>query len=415
MNLKWPILNLSFGVAAAQILSLTALPIITNTYLPSDYGKFIIIISAVSIFVPFSTFRLETIIIKTTNNEEFTLIVSILFKTILKTTLLSFLLFFVIQIYYFKFSNKIFFDSLFFSFILLIQSSINVITQIALKLKIYNRISMSGVVQNFLTYVSQFILGLISSTSKSLLLGYIIGRASSLLIYRQIIKENYTKGKKQLRVISKFDKKYYPVSKYLTAASIIESILYLAPSIIIGKTFGLSYSGYIGAVQTLLIFPTTLFGSTFGSILFSEFNLVSNKFSKIQKKKIFSNFTMPLLLISLAFIFINSFAGPAIFNLITNDKWADGAILLRLLAFSFGINILWKVLTYFFYLTSNWLYYFYFTLLNLLLALLFVSLALLFKFDWTISVFLFFIGQTLGQIIGIVFAAKNIFNKYRSI
>jgi O-antigen/teichoic acid export membrane protein len=331
------------------------------------------------------------------------------FKTIFKTLPICVVLFILIQEFFLRLSSNIFLDSLFFTLILLIQSTVNLITQVAFKFRKYKQISVSGVVQNFFTYFFQIILANLITKSWSLFIGYVIGRILSLLAYRNLIREFSIKIKTKNDNKFKLESIHYFASKYLIASSTIEAVVYILPSIFVAYYFGINYVGLVAIVQTILIFPTTLFGSTYGSVLYSEFNLDSNNFEKNQRDKILFNFALPVSIITSFFIIFSTILGPIIFNVMTNDKWQDGAILIRLLSFSFGINILWRVITYFFYLTSKWKIYYRYTIFNLILAILFMLTANLFNLDWVFVVFFYYIGQTIGQILGLLYTFKSSF------
>ena len=62
------------------------------------------------------------------------------------------------------------------------------------------------------------------------------------------------------------------------------------------------------------------------------------------------------------------------------------------------------------FLTRSWKHYLYFTCLYVLVSFVFGYFAFVFKFDWKVVTFCFFVGQSLGQIIGGIFTFKNFMN-----
>ena len=196
-------------------------------------------------------------------------------------------------------------------------------------------------------------------------------------------------------------------NNYLVSTSFIESILLFSLAIILGQVFGLRYSGYIGVIVAIMIFPTTLFGTTFGSVLYAELADDSIIDNPNIIKKIKSSFILPVAFFSLFYIIVSMAAGPEIFGFISSDQWSASKNLIRILAIPFGINIIWKLFTFIMYLLNAWKCLFYFSFFSLSLALVLTALCIQFNGDWQFAALCFYAGQALGQILGIAYVLKK--------
>ena len=180
MKLKSSVAKLGAGTIIAQLFSILTILIITNLYLPEDYGKLNFCTSIVSILIPIATLRLETILVKSSTQDQIIRVAHQASKQIFMSCAIFFFCSLIFQLYYFKMNQDVILISFFLSILLLVQSQIILFSNIALKLKNYNQVSSSGVIQNLFTGLFQFWFGIFLPSSNSLIAGYLIGRTSGL-------------------------------------------------------------------------------------------------------------------------------------------------------------------------------------------------------------------------------------------
>ena len=399
-------LRLSISSAISQLVTFIFLPILTHIYSPAEYGKLTLIISASAVVISISTLRFETIFMGTKDiSDSNNLIKSMVFISLL-TSLVSLPIAYIGQYYFLKSSN-ILFISVLFSNIVLVQAFIVIFTQISLKEKKYNQIERSGPLQNISTTILQFLSGLVKPAGESLILCSIIGRYLGLIPLLKIVKSQLVSS--HINRSKTVIKKNLSVSKFLVLASIIENFTAFMPVFFISIYFGLTTAGYVGVVQSILLAPAILIGSSFASILFSEYSNISNDSldPKANRFEMLSLLKTLVVISSLITLFLVIF-GSKILNLVINVNWQESSNLITWLAIPYSVNILWKPIVNILYLEKKWKVYLQFTIINCLLSSVFGGFALFFGYGWKATVFSFICGQAISQLMAILYVYKKL-------
>jgi O-antigen/teichoic acid export membrane protein len=206
-------------------------------------------------------------------------------------------------------------------------------------------------------------------------------------------------------------KKYRTTLAHMIFGSFCESLSISIPILFLSYAFGPMYGGYAGFLSLILMTPITIISSGFGNYLAVEFSDLG-----LNKKS--SNYynlmavLKKLCLISLIFgIAIFTF-GEISLEKILGNEWKPVAQIMPLLAFPFALHMFW-------YSTINILYvrdivklYSKLTFIRLFISTIF-GLAIFYQgYNWELVLLFFYVGQSIGQIIGLgyLFLAKK--NKF---
>lgn len=298
--------------------------------------------------------------------------------------------------------------SLLISAIIIVQSAMVVFTQLAFKLRRYNSVGLAGPIQNASTSLSQIIFGLIKPTAISLFIAFIIGRTAGLIPYRIEVRRylNICNPGLALNII----RNHWTKSRYLFFASLYETFTAFIPILAISAFFGLNLAGYLGLVQSIMLAPTVLIGSTTASVLLAEISHSKNQLNLSEKSISIQIYRMMKNLLVATGLFIG-FAivfGPRVFQLIVNERWYGATTLIVWLAIPYGINMIWKSFGNIYIIQNRWKEYSHIVLFSGCLSLLFGSIALIIELNWEVVVVAFIGGQSIGQAVGIIIAIKHL-------
>ena len=401
------VLRLSASTAMSQILTFLVLPVLTHIYAPKEYGRMTFFISATAILVSVSTLKLETVLSLQTNDNESKELVGSIFTLVLVISCIAFPISLVLQWSLFQVGIDIW-TSLLISVIIIVQSAVLVFTQLAFKLRRYKFVELSGPIQNASTSLSQFIFGLIKPTAISLFIAFIIGRIAGLIPYRFEVRKYLTicSPGKAIGVI----RNYWAKSRYLFFASLYETFTAFFPILAISAFFGLNLAGYVGLVQSIMLAPTVLIGSTFASVLLAEISHSKNKLNLSEKSISIQIFRMmkPLWVTTGLFVGFTILVGPRVFQLIVNERWYGATTLIAWLAIPYGISMIWKSFGNIYIIQNRWREYSRIVLFSGFLSLLFGCIALIVELNWKVIVVAFIGGQSIGQAVGIIIVIKHL-------
>ena len=400
MDLAKKITKLGTGTLVANIITLLSLPFIAKLYSPIEYGKFTLLLSAVSIILPFATLRLESLVVAENVNEETHKIIytAVFFSFV--TSILT-LIILVIEIIY---VDSIYLDisilnSILFSTMIFVQAIISLIGQFALKNKEYTRLAASSIFQNFLAAAMQIVAGLVRPFLSSLLVSFISGRALGFLILFRHQNRYIFKTKISLWDILVTLKKYMSASKFLIFGGIFESLSIALPLVALSLYFGYEFAGYAGMINTVMMTPVLLVGGAFGSVLLSE--LSSNGHNHKIKNDVLRYITLKIVLLSGAYGLFTLLFSSKILIWTLGSNWNVIKQALPWLAFSYSVHMIWYTYIYLIYYEKKWKLYSGIAFLRLVLSIIFGSVSLVLGANWALVLFSFYIGQSVAQIIGL--------------
>ena len=144
----------------------------------------------------------------------------------------------------------------------------------------------------------------------------------------------------------------------MTSASILDTAATSAIIIFVSFFFGSEVAGYFAMSQKLLAFPVALIGATFGQVLLGESSLtvrtgVGNLLSMFYK-------SLKILTPLSIFLGLSSYLlAPSLMGLVLGKEWALSGDLVRLLALSFTINLIWNPLSSLYVALKLWRMFFF--------------------------------------------------------
>ena len=409
MDLARKVTKVGTGTLVANIITLLTLPLIAKIYSPFEYGKFTLILSAVSILLPFATLRLENLVVAGKDNEEslkiiysavfFSFVVSILTLVILISEII-----FLDNIYL----NISVLNSILFSTMLFLQAIASLTGQYALRNREYTRLAASSIFQNFLASVMQIITGLVRPFLGSLLVSFIGGRFLGILILLGPKVKHIFKTKISIKVILVTIKKYFPTSILLILGGIFESLSIALPSAALSFYFGYEFAGYAGMINTVMMTPVLLVGGAFGSVLLSELTNSGRNYKR--QKEILKYTTLRLALLSASYGLLTFLIGSKLLIWALGPDWNFIEQVLPWLAFSYSVHMIWYTYINIIYYEKKWRLYFEVNSLRLLLSIIFGSVSLVLGANWALVLFSICIGQSVAQIIGLIKLYKIVIN-----
>jgi len=319
-------------------MTFLTLPIITRNISPAEYGLYSQILFIVATLLPLATLKIEILNMTIEDvNESRKLLNFAIFNSIGLSLIILPVFSFIILILKINVQYSISFYVLI-AFCLITQAFVNIVNQQNMKSKKYTRVMQGSILQNAMLSGLQILFTILKPIYQLLIISYIIGRAMVVLREIRIIK-NLIKFKLNMRQSIETYKKYRKKSMILTLGSFLETFFYSAISTLISLKYGSAAAGYLGLALILYLVPTTLIGSSFSSVIFSEFQEKNGENTKVRSLMLF------VLIISIGIAVVVSNFFPLISDLYLSETWKQSSNLIKYLAVPIGINILWITCT----------------------------------------------------------------------
>jgi O-antigen/teichoic acid export membrane protein len=395
MDLHWKAGQLMFGTLVAQLITFTTLPIITNKVLPSEFGKYTQGLFFIAMLLPFATLRIESLIVSIKDENQAKLLVKLGF---ISTILLSSVLLVTFLIYRTLIGQNISFRNnnfLIIIFVLVSQSFTLLLNQYNLRKKEYRKIMNGSILQNACTSSLQIIASKFNPIYELLLFSYASGRVIIILTQAKTFSKLFKIDLKLVEII-----KLINLFKFrlivLVSGTFIETAMFLGINIFIGLKYGEDAGGNLGLALLLFAIPGTLIGSSFGSVIFTEYKKGNKLTINIR------HLMQSLIVIAILMVIILSFVFSKIANIFLSDNWSDTILLISMLGFPISINVLWLVCSNLMYKTEDYSQYLSFNILRLLVSVLFLWIFLTYGASWQELVLVFFYSGSLILLIPIV-------------
>lgn len=343
------------GTLVAQSISLLSTILISHLYTPADYGMFISFLTLSAIMLPIITLKIESLIAISEFHEEVENYRSIAFQFMglmcLALTTLGFL--FLCLTSNFEFVSAAG-HSTAFGLILYVQASSIVLVQVSLKSKLFNPVNLSGVLQNFFTLIFQTLFGLFKASMSSLEIAFILGRAAGLVPLRRKPSQAKNQPKVQISFVKVFNT--IMESKNFIAVSFMEAMLIALPIYFIRNSYGDSYAGYLGLIQSIYAVPVSLIGSSIAAIAFSgsRNTMINGATPNIEHQtELIKSFVKPLFYIASIFILTSLLFGDKLFTLSLSSNWHEMTLLVPVLTLASAVNFFWYPFTSLMSLRNN--------------------------------------------------------------
>lgn len=204
--------------------------------------------------------------------------------------------------------------------------------------KAFYSISVNKLVRRGFEGFAQVLFALFRN-AKGLILGDIIGQLSNIItVFYQSTRNGFSFRKISLAKISYVARKYSEFPKYNTLPSLMSSISYLLPVILINKFFSSENAGFFDLSKLLLSIPLALVASSLSSVLLQK---ISEKFRN--RESIYQDIKPVLYLTGAIVVFeiiIIELFGVELFEFCFGKNWTISGELSKILVWSFALNFL---------------------------------------------------------------------------
>lgn len=344
MELGKSAFKVGIGTIFAQLISSVALLVIPHLYKPEEFGEFSIVLALSTVFLPFATFKIEVLSTVIKSNEESSFLFWFVKRLAFLVSCTSSLIAYTYLTLTVEFTTqKTIVLSIAVAMMVCIQSFAIINVQMQIREKKLMKVSISGVMQNGITLISQVALVNFSSSSASLVLGYLVGRASAVYVLSYRATRGVVYKFKQINTLA-MRHLLSPV-RPLFFGSVLDAVTLSMPILYVGNFFKSDHVGTLGLVQSIMLVPITLAGIVISSTLFSRADEIramgyagGQKWFNEKFGKIFKVLLVTYVIFSAVFL-------PAIFQILLNESWnVSSDLIISFLIYSIGILILIPIL-----------------------------------------------------------------------
>lgn len=328
------VITLASGSIIAQIISVIVSPIATRLYTPADFGMFTLIFTAIGIFGPILSARLDLSIVSEKNHYM-----------ALALTKLSFYLCCVFAILitvgytvYFIATDAFSVINISFLFILLtITGLTNILNSYNNRMKEYKLMTkvyvIRSIFQNFFQVLfgcfSLGVTGLLSSQCFSQFFS-IKKQAKSLLLEKNKMLKITTKD--MLLVLKNHKKQIF----YSTPAAFANSFSYSSINIFVNNLYGASTLGYYSLSYRVLSLPLNIVSSNVSKVFFEKASREYEQYGNYNKT--LKSMIKFLFFLSIPLFVVLEFLLPNLFGFFFGKEWVMAGEYVKILAPMFTIR-----------------------------------------------------------------------------
>jgi O-antigen/teichoic acid export membrane protein len=386
--------QLLFGTFIAQLITLLTLPILTKLVTPTEFGKYTQTLFLIATLLPFATMRLESL---TASVSDDAIAIRLAKIGLISSTLSTLLLLPVFLMIVDQFSANLaigIYPFLMIAIALISQSFALILNQYNLRLKRYKKIMLGSVLQNGTTSTIQILASILNPIYEFLAISFAAGRFSVLITDFRKFKE-ILRLKLEINMIKSLVQKFWKSSLILIIGAFLETFIFSGINVFVGLKYGQEIAGYLGLALLIFAVPGTLIGSSFTSVIFSEYNpkeKVNLKIKKILKS---------IILISLTTSIFVTYLFPEIAQVFLSQEWSESINLISKLGIPIGINMLWISSASIMYKNEEFGKYLTFGALRLLLSTVTASLFVAGGNSWQTVVISFFVAGSVVLLVPI--------------
>jgi len=324
------VLTLAGGTAAAQLISISASPILTRLFPPADFGVLAVFASIIGILSVIVSWRYEFAIPIAETDEE---AASLLTLSIALAGMTSIVVAVVAWIWRKQIARWVNTPELS-SYIWLIPVTLLAIGifQAAnywfTRRKDFTHISIAKVFQSTGQVCFQLVAGIMSLGAIGLIFGLVLGRfaSASYLIFRLKIDLGMLSVQRIRLACSRYRK--FPI--YTAWASLINVVGTQAPVIMFAKLFSTEVTGLFALTIRILGLPAALIGQAVGQALYPR--LAEKAKHSDTSSKIIGDAAIALFMVAFPlFVFVGAY-GPTLFALVFGHDWWQAGLYARYLS-----------------------------------------------------------------------------------
>ena len=336
------VLTLVGGTAGAQLILLTATPILTRIYTPEDFGVFSIFVSLSIIIGVISALRYD-VVIPLPNREFLAFNVLVLGAGI--SLLVALFVFSVSSLIEYKWEKEIagFIDytSLMLLSLFVFFYGINqVFNYWKIRNNKYKEISLIRISQSTVIVLVQLGVGLFWGVSSGLIFGYVIGFIVSALMYVVFTYKtiNLYIGKIKALSIKRVFKRYSSFSVMSSGSSLVNNLGLHMPILMFGYMFNAEVVGFLMLANRVLGAPVNMLGQAVGSVYLSDAPKVLRENPR-ELKKIYWLISKKIITIAFIPCIIVLFLAPDIFTFVFGKEWSGSGVYAQVLIPVFFVQL----------------------------------------------------------------------------
>ncbi|EPI00979.1 polysaccharide biosynthesis protein [Enterococcus faecalis 13-SD-W-01] len=329
--------KITFGSILAQVVIILVSPLTTRIYTPEQLGNYTLIISIVSLVLPVSNLKINTLIITDKNKREIAVYVSLIIG------LLVSMVTFLFSLFYLKGTHEIIWSFLLFA-ILFFNSLNNVGVSLSNSDSNYNLIGKFNLIKSVIQNFFLIIFGLFSFDVIGMLFSQLIGSfTGTFTMFRASNFRLSFSSIPNVKTTVKFVRENIGLIIYSAPAHFVNSLSYNILNFFINSLFGASIFGFYSLAFRILGMPLTVISQNFSKVFFKdaaeEWNS-KGKFTASLRKH-----TIILVTISVMFLFGAIFLGPMLFEIVFGSAWKTTGTYVQILAPMFAIRLIVSSLT----------------------------------------------------------------------
>ncbi|MEX0721070.1 MAG: oligosaccharide flippase family protein [Balneolaceae bacterium] len=218
---------------------------------------------------------------------------------------------------------------IFLPFAVLILGFINISQEWFTRTEQYKLLSVTKTLQSLATAIPQILIGYYFLNSIGLVIGYIVGRATSSIVYVWKFIQNKLTDIATRKSIFSTLKEYKRYPKYISPTIIIDRLSLEAPYFLISFLFGESALGFFAISYRVLSVPMTFIGSAVGQVFFKFLARKKNK--AIQLSPALIKTWLALSIIGILPIVVILVGGADLFQIVFGEEWGFSGTLAILL------------------------------------------------------------------------------------
>ena len=342
------------GTAISQAITLAVTPILTRNYSPEDFGVLLIYMSILTIVGTVSTGKYEKAILILKDEKA---IKSIVFISLVISSLVSFLLFLVILfgkqfiIDTFSLKESLYNWSFTLPFLLIIYSEYIVLKVVLNYQKRFKKLSIARVIKTTSSILVSLFCIFFLKDARGLILGEIVG-ISMAFLYVFIFELNFFAFDKKDITDSKITaKKYKTFPIYSIPSDFMNMASFQMPAFFLTTYFGAGVTGFYSLMKRVLDAPLGLFSSSILEVFRQK--AAEQYLEKGNCKKLFVKTAKNLAILSVIPFIALFFFAPKLFSFVFGEQWLIAGQFARILSLYYYFKFISSPLSYMFYIVEK--------------------------------------------------------------
>lgn len=337
------ILAISAGTALAQGLVVAAAPVIARVYTPEEMGLYTVIASATAVLATVASLRWDFAIPIPEDEARAHSLVALALLTVVGSTLTAtfLLLLFGREI------SVAFGEERLMPWLLLVpavaacQTSMKVLSQLAIRHRRYSSIGMRGVLRSVITIVGQLGLGLAGMRAGGLVVGLALGNAAGAasLLRGSGLRSVDAKEGRRIGALKSTASQFRRFPLLLAPSGLLNVLGLQLPIIIVFALYGTNVAGWLGLTQTVLGLPVALMGQSVAQVYLGELSR-ANRSAGSNIQALFKKASRHLVAVAAALVLVIMVAAPWFFPIAFGSNWSTSGLYAQALAPALGMQML---------------------------------------------------------------------------